>query len=224
MPKSITRAFEALLLVIVLSTVALGATWMGGSPINLTAQTLLPGAPDASAQPAVAAAPLPLAQTTAAPVDAAVSPTPLPGVTATPTGTPGPGVTSTPGAVNTQTIAAPSAFNGNISADQLDANDAPLLQQAPGTINIIVLLDAKLTRAAMLNAVVTVTEAKSAVLYEMKVCTPDGAPATGTSTDTVTIAMTGAGPTLPYAGPATVMGWLIAKTVRQALQQSLLAV
>ncbi len=139
MPKSITRAFEALLLVIVLSTVALGATWMGGSPINLTAQTLLPGAPDASAQPAVAAAPLPLAQTTAAPVDAAVSPTSLPGVTATPTGTPGPGVTSTPGAVNAQTIAAPSAFNGNISADQLDANDAPLLQQAPGTINIMLL-------------------------------------------------------------------------------------
>lgn len=97
-------------------------------------------------------------------------------------------------------------------------------ESTPGTINIIVLLDAKLTRAAMLNAVVTVTEAKSAVLYEMKVCTPDGAPATGTSTDTVTIAMTGAGPTLPYAGPATVMGWLIAKTVRQALQQSLLAV
>ena len=94
-------------------------------------------------------------------------------------------------------------------------------QSTAGTINIILLLNAKLTRAAMLNAIVTVTEAKSAVLHEMNVRTPDGALATGTSTDTVTIAMTGVGPTLPYAGPATIVGWLIAKTVRQALQQSL---
>ena len=97
-------------------------------------------------------------------------------------------------------------------------------QSTPGTINIILLLNAKLTRAAMLNAIVTATEAKCAVLHEMNVCTPDGAIATGTSTDTVTIAMTGVGPTLSYAGPATVVGWLIAKTVRHALQQSLLAV
>ena len=97
-------------------------------------------------------------------------------------------------------------------------------ESTPGTINIILLLDAKLTRAAMLNAIVTATEAKSAVLHEMNVRTPDGALATGTSTDTVTIAMTGRGPTLPYAGPATVVGWLIAKAVRQAVQQSLLAV
>jgi len=94
----------------------------------------------------------------------------------------------------------------------------------PGTINIIVLLDAKLSRAAMLNAIITVTEAKSAVLNAMDIRTPGGVLATGTSTDTVTVATTGRGPTEPYAGPATVLGWLIAKTVRQAVQESLLAV
>jgi adenosylcobinamide hydrolase len=93
----------------------------------------------------------------------------------------------------------------------------------PGTINIILILDAKLTRSAMVNAIVTATEAKSAILNEMGIRTPDGGLATGTSTDTVTVAMTGLGPTQPYAGPATVLGWLIAKTVRQALQESLLA-
>ncbi len=92
-----------------------------------------------------------------------------------------------------------------------------------GTINIIVLLDARLTRSAMLNAMITVTEAKSAVLNEMDIRTPEGVLATGTSTDTVTFAMTGLGPVQPYAGPATVVGWLIAKTVRQAVRESLLA-
>lgn len=93
----------------------------------------------------------------------------------------------------------------------------------PGTINIMVLLDAKLSRAAMLNAIITVTEAKCAVLHAMDIRTPDGLLATGTSTDTVTVAMTGRGPTQAYAGPATVVGWLMAKAVRQAVQESLLA-
>lgn len=96
-------------------------------------------------------------------------------------------------------------------------------ESTPGTINIIVLLDARLTRAALLNAVITVTEAKTAVLHAMGVRTPDGAPATGTSTDTVTLAMTGQGAMQPYAGPATTVGWLMAKAVRQAVQESLLA-
>ncbi|MES2951804.1 MAG: adenosylcobinamide amidohydrolase [Pseudomonadota bacterium] len=103
------------------------------------------------------------------------------------------------------------------------AGVSPPYISTPGTINTIVLLDAKLTRAAMLNAIITVTEAKTAVLHEMDIRTPDGLPATGTSTDTVTIAMTGCGPSQPYAGPATVLGWLIAKTVRQAVRESLLA-
>lgn len=93
----------------------------------------------------------------------------------------------------------------------------------PGTINIIVLLDAKLTRSAMVNAIITVTEAKSAVLNEMNIRTPDGMLATGTSTDTVTLAVTGLGPALVYAGPVTLLGWLIARAVRQAVCESLAA-
>ncbi len=90
-----------------------------------------------------------------------------------------------------------------------------------GTINIILLLDANLTRGAMLNAFITATEAKTAVIQSRNIRTPDGDLATGTSTDTITVATTGKGKLQNYAGSVTVLGWLIARAVRQALNESL---
>ncbi|CAG0971215.1 adenosylcobinamide hydrolase [Anaerolineales bacterium] len=90
-----------------------------------------------------------------------------------------------------------------------------------GTINIILLLDANLSRSAMLNAFITATEAKTAVIQSRRILTPDGDLATGTSTDTVTIATTGEGKLQNYAGSVAVLGWLIARAVRQALSESL---
>ncbi len=46
----------------------------------------------------------------------------------------------------------------------------------PGTINVILLVDAALTAAAMVNAVITATEAKTMTLAEWDVKTPDGDP------------------------------------------------
>ncbi len=103
------------------------------------------------------------------------------------------------------------------------AGISPPCEFQPGTINIVLLLDARLTRSALLNAVITATEAKTAVLGEMDIRTREGDLATGTSTDTVTLATTGRGAAQPYAGPATVLGWLIARTVRQAVRESLSA-
>jgi len=96
----------------------------------------------------------------------------------------------------------------------------PYLYQA-GTINIILLLDANLTRSAMLNAFITTTEAKTAVIQSRNIRTPDNDLATGTSTDTITIAATGKGKLQNYAGSVTTLGWLIARAVRQALSESL---
>ncbi len=93
--------------------------------------------------------------------------------------------------------------------------------RSPGTINVILLLDANLTPAAMVNAVITATEAKTAVLGERRIKTSNGYPATGTSTDAVVVACTGHGNLLSYAGPATTAGWLIGRCVRQALQEAL---
>jgi iron complex transport system ATP-binding protein len=88
---------------------------------------------------------------------------------------------------------------------------------APGTINAILVTDALLTPAAMVNAVITATEAKTMALAEWDVRTADGHPASGTSTDAVVVACTGRGAGLSYAGPATPAGWLIARTVRTAV-------
>lgn len=96
----------------------------------------------------------------------------------------------------------------------------PYRSQA-GTINIILLLDANLTRSAMLNAFITATEAKTAVIQARDIRTPDGDLATGTSTDTVTVATTGKGKPQNYAGSVTTVGWLIARAIRQALGESL---
>ncbi len=91
----------------------------------------------------------------------------------------------------------------------------------PGTINIILLVDANLTPAALVNAVILATEAKTASLYQHNVRTPDGLPATGTSTDAVCIACTGRGEATNYAGPSTVIGWLMARAVRQCIEAAL---
>ncbi len=85
----------------------------------------------------------------------------------------------------------------------------------------ILLIDAHLTPAAMVNAVITATEAKTHVLVKRSVRTREGHPATGTSTDTVVVACTGRGEPLSYAGPVTCVGWLIGQSVRQGLEEAL---
>jgi adenosylcobinamide hydrolase len=87
----------------------------------------------------------------------------------------------------------------------------------PGTINVILLVDGALTPAAMVNAVITATEAKTMTLTEWDVKTPEGDAASGTSTDTVVVACTGRGEEMSYAGPATPAGWLAGRTVRAAM-------
>ncbi len=97
--------------------------------------------------------------------------------------------------------------------------DVPPAPAAPGTINVILVIDAELEQSAMVNAVITATEAKTMTLLEWDVRTPQGEPASGTSTDSVVVACTGRGSRQAYAGPATVTGWLIARTVRDAITQ-----
>ena len=100
-----------------------------------------------------------------------------------------------------------------IGAGPADGATAP----GPGTINIVLLVDGALTPAAMVNAVITATEAKTMTLAAWDVKTPEGEAASGTSTDTVVVACTGRGEELGYAGPATPVGWLAARAVRAAM-------
>jgi adenosylcobinamide hydrolase len=87
---------------------------------------------------------------------------------------------------------------------------------SPATINTIVVVDADPEPAALVNAVITVTEAKALVLFEAGV-RAHGHPATGTSTDAVVIAATGRGPRWRFGGPISELGWVVARASRRAL-------
>lgn len=93
----------------------------------------------------------------------------------------------------------------------------------PGTINIVVLTNRRLSPNAMAWAVVTVTEAKSAALLGLDIrstYTPWDHRATGTGTDTV-IVVQGEGPAVRYAGGHTKIGELIAKAVHAGVTEAI---
>ncbi|WP_347489027.1 adenosylcobinamide amidohydrolase [Desulfoscipio sp. XC116] len=92
-------------------------------------------------------------------------------------------------------------------------------RQKYGTINLILLIDGNLTASAMVNAVITATEAKTRALFKANVCLPDGELVTGTTTDALVIACTGKGQALSYAGTATDLGYYIGRTTSEAIFQ-----
>jgi len=92
---------------------------------------------------------------------------------------------------------------------------------APGTINLVVLIEGNLTEAAMVNAVITATEAKTMALFQAGVRLEDGSMATGTNTDAVVIACTGRGKPYQYAGAATEPGFLIGRTVYRSVTRGI---
>jgi adenosylcobinamide amidohydrolase len=92
-----------------------------------------------------------------------------------------------------------------------------------GTINIIVLTNARLTDGALARAVVTITEAKTAALQDLQVPSSytKGVQATGTGTDSVIVVSGSSGPKVTYTGGHSRIGDLIAKAVHQAVLEAL---
>ena len=93
----------------------------------------------------------------------------------------------------------------------------------PGTINIILLSNARLSRRAMTRAIISATEAKSAALADLDVrssYTALGNQATGTGTDNI-IVVEGEGIPINNAGGHSKMGELIAKAVYQGVRKSI---
>ena len=83
-----------------------------------------------------------------------------------------------------------------------------------GTINTILVIDANPSDGAMVNAVITSTEAKTAALLEL------GHNFTGTNTDAVIVART-SGKYYEYAGPASELGKKIWYVVKKGVKESL---
>jgi adenosylcobinamide hydrolase len=95
-----------------------------------------------------------------------------------------------------------------------DADDA-VSPWTPGTINVVVELPVRLTDAAMLNAIVTATEAKAQALFER------GVPGTGTASDAVCVSCPVEGPEEPFAGPRSTWGARLGRAVHAAVLEGL---
>jgi adenosylcobinamide amidohydrolase len=93
---------------------------------------------------------------------------------------------------------------------------------AAGTVNMIVLTNAALTEAALVEAVITVTEAKAAAFADLGIrSVTSGRAATGTGTDSVAV-VSGPGPaTIRFCGKHALFGEMLADTAIRAISDSL---
>lgn len=106
----------------------------------------------------------------------------------------------------------------NVLAAGLSSITPARTPPSPSTINTIVIVDARPEPAALVNAIVTITEVKAAVLAAAGVRCASGEVATGTSTDAVVVAATGRGRACRFGGPLSDLGSLVARTARLALE------
>jgi len=91
-----------------------------------------------------------------------------------------------------------------------------------GTINIILLVDGNLTESCMVDALKTVTEAKTVALRELDVRSRfSGDAASGTLTDSIAVACTKKGDAIKFAGTFTMLGELIGKCVRESVKTAI---
>ncbi|MFA1542494.1 adenosylcobinamide amidohydrolase [Actinomadura monticuli] len=88
---------------------------------------------------------------------------------------------------------------------------ASTTSRTPGTVNIVVAVPVPLTDAALVNAVVTATEAKTQALLEA------GYPCTGTASDAICVAAAAGGEPEVFAGPRSTWGARIARAVHAAV-------
>ncbi len=94
--------------------------------------------------------------------------------------------------------------------------------RSPGTINIMIFVEGHLTDGALVNAMLSATEAKAKALNDMRVTDPrTGTPATGTSTDSLLIAATQTGEITPYAGSGTEIGRMLGHLVYNGVKRAI---
>jgi adenosylcobinamide amidohydrolase len=95
------------------------------------------------------------------------------------------------------------------------APDGAFSPPQPGTINVVVAVPVRLTDSALLNAVVTATEAKSQALFER------GVPGTGTASDAICVVCRPDGDAESFAGPRSIWGARLARAVHMAVSKGL---
>jgi adenosylcobinamide amidohydrolase len=118
---------------------------------------------------------------------------------------------------NVTVAATAGCSHGESSGEEMD------VQEIAGTINIIVFIDGNPSESCMVAALITATEAKSAALRDFDVRSRyTGDSATGSITDSVTVASTGRGKQVVLGGPASKLGKLVGYCTRHAVTEALL--
>ena len=102
-------------------------------------------------------------------------------------------------------------------SNRVAAGLTPIGVWAPSTINAIVVVEGAPDPAALVNAVMTVTEVKTSLLAAADLRCADGHVASGTSTDATVVAATGRGSRQRFGGPISDLGWIVARAARAAL-------
>jgi adenosylcobinamide amidohydrolase len=106
--------------------------------------------------------------------------------------------------------------------DNENSENGQLCIPREGTINAMIFINRELTPGAMVTAVITATEAKTAALLELEVPSrySDGL-ATGTGTDQIAVASKLGGEAISYAGKHSKVGELIGRTMHDAVKKTL---
>jgi adenosylcobinamide amidohydrolase len=96
-------------------------------------------------------------------------------------------------------------------------------EEPKGTVNILILTNARFTDGAMARAIVTATEAKTSAFEDLKVPSSytKNVQATGTGTDSVIVVSGTTGPRVAYTGGHSRIGELIGKAVYEAVVEAL---
>ncbi|RKD24944.1 hypothetical protein BEP19_03660 [Ammoniphilus oxalaticus] len=92
-----------------------------------------------------------------------------------------------------------------------------------GTINTALMVKGRLTPAAMINALLTATEAKAVALQDLGIRDENGEIASGTTTDSIALVVSQQGyeETHQFAGTATSIGHAIARSVYQSVVEAI---
>jgi len=91
-----------------------------------------------------------------------------------------------------------------------------------GTINIIILTNATMSQAAMVESVMLATEAKTVAMRKLGLKSPvSGTIATGTGTDAIAVANGFGAGTIRYCGKHVLFGEMLASAVIEAITESL---
>jgi len=106
---------------------------------------------------------------------------------------------------------------------QSDLNECSFPTTFPkvGTINTILIIDAKINPQIFGNLFIILTEAKCALFEKYNLRTRHGTFATGTTSDAIGIASTNRGPTIHWSGYATEFGYRIVNKYIEALETAL---